>query len=126
MTTNLKIVSIESIGYPDIKVTLKNDALDTLGEYAGEYRQYLNFCKIPSFTQHLINDIWYNSKNKRWIIGPYSQKNTESGSIYTESGSAVFGGLIDDRNVWYYRTSTNEWKVIPKDDINVKFIMPGK
>ena len=127
---NLKKVSIESIGmsdnHPDIKVTLKNDALDSQGKYAGEYKQSFDCHGKPSFIQDLTNAIWYNSKRNSWIIGPYNFYESESGEIYTDNGSAVFGNPTDVRNLWYYRTSSNEWKVIPPDDIKVKFIMPGK
>ena len=104
---------------------MKNDALDSFGEYTGEYKQS-SFLSEPCFIQNAgFNAIWYDSKNKRWIIGSVSDIGSGSGNIYTERTVDSFGGLTDDRHIWYY-SSGNKWKEIPSDDIKIAFMMPSK
>ena len=96
---------------------MKNEALESLGNYAGEYIKTL--WNGTYYIQNEINAIWYYKKEKIWIIGPFKNIGSGIGSIRSTKSA------LDGRTEWLYRIKCNEWKLAKSNDIDITFIMAG-
>ena len=98
---------------------MKNEALESLGDYAGEYKKTLRhgICYI----QNEVNAIWYYKKESIWIIGPFKNIGSGIGSIRSTKSA------LDGRTEWLYRIriERNIWKLAKSNDIDITFIMAG-
>ena len=109
----MKLESI-FVASPTVKVSLKNDALASRGDFTGQYVLSSTVNGKPSYKLG-GKAIWYNTENYAWVVGLTGNIGSTRGVIFTKT---EFGGLTDGDNRWNY---FNEgWKVAGPNDIIVQ------
>ena len=113
-----------------MEITLLNDVLESLGSYAGIYKQSSIVKEYPRFQKEDGKAIWYNvqsnkwpSQSDRWMIGPQGNIGQYVGSdFYTKN---KHGGLTHKENVWKYWNG-KKFKTAGPNDIVINCLPDSK
>jgi len=130
-----KFYNLQFQASPIIKVTPKNEVLDSLRTFDGEYmlssivngkHSYVKDLQTNCFSDKTGGQaIWYDAENDLWIIGDVRVLGSKYGFII--SGNA-FGGLTDGKNEWHYSDGYSDSIPMPRgklklaqpNDINIQ------
>ena len=94
---------------------MENDAKVTQGHLAGVYFEISsNVNGKPSYSMGAFA-IWYNNEFDAWLFGSIDKIGSSIAGIAAYDD---FGGLTDEKNVWFYWNGS-EWKIAGTNDIIV-------
>ena len=97
-----------------VLIELENGAKDHQGCRAGIYQRSSDVNGKPSYIMGR-QAIWYHPDSNHWSVGNINDLGSKCSGIFTKND---FGGLTDERNVWYYLNGT--WKTAETNDIIIK------
>ena len=99
-----------------VEVKLENDAKLYQGSRAGIYLTLSDLINgKPSYHSSGDNYIWYNNEINAWMFGSIDDIGSYFGGIAAYDN---FGGLTDEKNVWFY-SNGEEFKTAGTNDIIV-------